>query len=259
MNKIAVLILILFSGACLGAKTPTNGKVDPRIKHINYSEKDVYVIHGHYGYSSHIIFSPNERIMHVSPGDSIAWQISPKKNHIFLQPIEDNADTNLSVLTNKRLYNFELNAHEAKGPHDKTLSFVIKFNYPQDELNKKLAKENRLKQESLLEISDKIDPESLNFNYTMRGEQDIAPTRVFDDGEFTYFQFDESIDTPAIFLVDKNKKESIINYHIEGSYIVVHRTAVQFILRDDDQAICIYNEAKLAKASIEKSSDWMDD
>lgn len=224
------------------AKVPSDGRADPRIKNVNYSPNDVYVIHGHYGYSTHIIFAEDEVIEHLSPGDSIAWQFNPKNNHLFLQPVEDEADTNLSVLTNKRMYNFELRAGQAAHVSDRSLSFLVQFHYPQDELQKQLMAQEVAQVEEKKWIAKDFDPENLNFKYSMRGDESIAPNKVFDDGLFTYFQFDESIKTPAIFLVDADKKESLVNYHVKGRYIVVQSTGAQFMLRENQQATCIYND-----------------
>ena len=228
----------------LAAKEATEGRVDPRIKTVVYNARDVVVLHGHYGYSTHVIFAADEEIVHLSPGDSLAWQIVPKQNHLFLKPMENDADTNLSVLTNKRAYNFELRAHNAGGPSDETLSFAIQFHYPEEELERALAASLETDRRRNTEVMPgrEFAPDSMNFDYTMRGADALAPTRVFDDGEFTYFQFPNEIDTPAIFLVDGEKKEAIVNFHVRGKFIVVERLGAQFILRNGNLATCIYNE-----------------
>lgn len=253
--------IIFIVSACMvsttfAAKEPRKGRTDPRIKNITYNQNDVYVIHGHYGYSTHITFAEGEVIKLMSPGDSIAWQFNPKNNHLFLQPVEDDADTNLSVLTNKRVYNFELRAGEARSANDPSLSFLVKFRYPEDELKKTLEEQVFIDHEKKMKLSSGINPEALNFSYSMRGDDNIAPSKVFDDGKFTYFQFDTDIKTPAIFLVDDDKNESLVNFHVKGPYVVVQSTGYQFMLRDNKQATCIYNDAlkKERKTPIRLSS-----
>ena len=246
MKRILVSILCL-TPLCTAyaAKEAVDGRVDPRIKTVIYNSRDVVVIYGHYGYSTHIVFAEDEVVEHLSPGDSLAWQIVPKKNHLFLKPVENNADTNLSVLTNKRQYNFELRADEASGPADRSLSFLIQFHYPEDEMRAALTAASAAKQQRDAEVMPDrgVNADALNFDYAMRGSEDIAPTRVFDDGEFTFFQFPPEVDTPAIFLIDRDKNEAIINYHVRGKYVVVQRIGRQFILRSGNAATCIYNEA----------------
>ncbi len=102
--------ILIFSQGAFAEKEALPGKTDPRIKVFTYSARDVFKVRAHYGYASHIIFGEDENIEHVAAGDSLAWHILPKQNHLFLKPIEDNAGTNLTVLTNKRAYNFILEA-----------------------------------------------------------------------------------------------------------------------------------------------------
>ena len=66
---------------------------------------------------------------------------------------------------------------------------------------------------------------------------------MFDDGQFTYFQFRERQDVPAIFFVADGKNESLLNYHVSGKYVVVERTGRQFTLRSREGEVCVYNEA----------------
>jgi type IV secretion system protein VirB9 len=249
---IFILSIFLFSMPVNAARKAADGKVDPRIKVFTYSPRDVYQVNAHYGYSSHILFGEGEVIEHVSMGDSLAWYVIPNGNNLFLKPIENKANTNMTVLTNKRTYNFELRSYTAKSIKDPKLTFSAYFRYPQEELEAMLEKEKeslKKRQASLRRLNEEvvpkreISPEFWNFDYARKGSEDLAPLHVFDDGEFTYFHFPKGIDTPAIFLVDDQKKESLINFHVRGKYVVVQRVAKQFILRHSGIATCIFNEA----------------
>ena len=55
----------------------------------------------------------------------------------------------------------------------------------------------------------------------------------------TYFEF--SGDTPAIFLVKKDRSETLVNYRREGDVIVVDKVAAQWTLRNGSQATCVFN------------------
>ena len=85
--------------------------------------------------------------------------------------------------------------------------------------------------------------DQLNFDYAYSGDTDLRPLRAFDDGKFTYFQFADIKRTPAIFSVDKDGNEALINYSHQGRYIVVESLARQFTFRDGDSHTCIFNQA----------------
>lgn len=67
------MVFLLATTSVFAAKEPQNGRMDPRLKIVTYSEHDVVVVHGHYGYSTRIEFAPDERVTYKSSGDTIAW------------------------------------------------------------------------------------------------------------------------------------------------------------------------------------------
>jgi len=88
------------------------------------------------------------------------------------------------------------------------------------------------------------DVSRYNFSYTIAGSEDVAPIRIFDDGEFTYFEFrDKNAEVPAFYNVDAKGNEALINYRTRGDYIVVERVARRFTLRHGIDIVCVFNEA----------------
>ena len=94
-------ILPLLSSPALADRAARSGTADARIKSYTYHENDVYYLKGHYGFTSVIEFSPKEKVESISIGDSEAWQVIPgsRKNLIYIKPLEQNAETNMTVLT----------------------------------------------------------------------------------------------------------------------------------------------------------------
>lgn len=243
LNRLSSLILMAFAAflcvpqAAVALQEPRAIATDSRIRTVRYSPDEVYQFIGHYTYHSIIEFESDEEIQTVSVGDSMSWLINPSGNRLFLKPIEQNALTNMSVLTNKRSYLFELHADEAHDIRDPNLVFVLRFIYPQNDT-------------SAVEFTGtdagpdiESEPEKYNFNYTLRGIDTIAPIRIFDDGEFTYFEFrDKNAEIPAFYRVDPLGNEEIINFRKRGNYIIVERLASQFTLRRGAEIVCVYNE-----------------
>ena len=240
-NKlIKLLCLFVVLGGALPAyalQEPHAIATDSRIRTVRYSENEVYQFIGHYNFQSTIEFGPDEKIQTVSVGDSVAWLINPSGHRLFLKPIDQNALTNMTVITDKHSYLFELHAEETKDIRDKELVFVLRFIYPQNEVSDIGI--------SQFEDFPEIDkhPERYNFNYTVRGSNVIEPIRIFDDGQFTYFEFhDKNAEIPAFFRVNGNMDEELINFRKRGNYIVVERVASRFTLRRGADILCIYNE-----------------
>lgn len=210
---------------------------DKRLKVILYSPNEVFKFTGHYTYHSIIEFSEDETIENISMGNSLGWQMVPAGHRLFLKPIQNDAVTNMTLITDRRMYFFELHAAEATGIDDPNLSFITRFIYSDTKDN------SDIRQYTVEKGPDLSEPEKYNFNYTISGSEYISPQLIFDDGEFTYLRFrDLNADIPAFFLVDSEGKESLVNYHKEGDYIVIERVTSRFTLRNGPDVVCVFNE-----------------
>ena len=145
----------------------------------------------------------------------------------------------MTVITSEHTYNFELHAEETDSIKDKALIFVLRFVYGDDMPSMTMGEG----QDPVPDITDPEVRETLNFNYAIVGPESHSPIRIFDDGEFTYFEFrDKNGEVPAFFVVDPLQNEAVINFRTVGSYIVVERVAPRFTLRSGAYVICVYNE-----------------
>lgn len=104
---------------------------DSRIKTYIYSPNDVYLLVLHHGFQSHIEFAKGEVIETMTLGDTFAWKITPVENRLFIKPMEKNIHTNMTIITNKRTYQFDLVSKELENGHEKDLVYVVRFYYPQ--------------------------------------------------------------------------------------------------------------------------------
>ncbi len=210
-----------------------------------YNPNEVYRYLGHYVFQGFIEFKKNETISTITMGDPSLWLFEHLGNRLFLKPVgEGNSQTNMTVITNKRIYHFELTAKEARGIDDKDLIFVAKFVYP-DEKDKNIL---QFPKALASDIPDLTNISVYNFNYQYTGEPTIAPLKVFDNGEFTYFQFSRlNAEIPAIFSVDNAGFEAIVNYRVAGEFIIVEKVTSQFTLRNGSDIVCVYNSSLFGK------------
>lgn len=233
------LILLSFSKNALSSQMPRFLGTEKKFRSFLYNPNEVYRYIGHYTYQGFVEFEEGETIGTISMGNPSLWLFESLGNRLFLKPVgEDGSETNMTVITTKRVYHFELMAREAKGIADKNLIFVVKFVYPDE-------KEKNIVEFAKTNLSDEPDLRDLskyNFNYQFTGEKSIAPTKVFDNNQFTYFQFgNKNSEIPAIFSVDSDGFESLVNYRVSGDYVVVERVGAQFTLRNGSEIVCVYN------------------
>lgn len=170
-----------------------------------------------------------ERITNMSLGDTDRWLLTQsyvgdeENGHvlILLKPKQTDIVTNLVIITNRRIYNFNVMAKADVFSPD------VRFSYPNTSVNRIVHQSHALHATPKKEITKTvIDADHLNFNYTISGDHPSwEPTRVFDDGVHTMIAFDSMIDRvslPVLF-VYINGEPAMVNYRYQRPYIIVDR------------------------------------
>lgn len=245
MKKLITILAILFcaENAALAIRESRPTPIDSRIRVMVYNPNDVFKFTGYYGYQASIELAKSEEILSISMGDTTSWQVVPATNRIFIKPMEQDATTNMTLITNKRTYFFELYAEETKDIRDPGMIFNVKFLYPDEE------EEDYIQTSSTGSSAgpDLTHPENFNFHYSISGNEEIAPIKIFDDGEFTYLQFREkNNEIPGVFAVDKDLRESMVNFHLDpnnNNMVVIEQVFQKLTLRSGNKIVCIFNEA----------------
>ena len=103
---------------------------DNRIKTYIYSPDEVFLLVLHHGFQSNIEFAKGEKVQTISLGENYSWKITPLDNMLFIRPLEKNIHTNMTILTNKQKYQFDLVARAYEDAEDSELIYSVKFHYP---------------------------------------------------------------------------------------------------------------------------------
>lgn len=247
--KQLVLALLLSTAAispALADQVTTASKFDERIRYVSYNGADVVKVDTVAGIATHIKLEDGEEYVTHAFGDAEAWSFAVEKNHVFIKPRADRADTNLIVVTDKRTYNFQLVYHSKS---DAPSVFQLSFHYP-DTVAKQAAV---VREAKALEAGFAVPAGPSRTNYTMAGDYTIAPLNVWDDGKFTYFKFPGNRDFPAIYMVDPDGRESIVNRNSVGKssdVVVVQKVNEKWSLRLGQQALAVFNEDMIAAGDV---------
>lgn len=226
----SMFLLVGFHNSFVYAESvPRHVAADNHVKVVMYDPSNVVLLKGRYGYQTQIIFAPNEVVQNVSIGDSLAWQAVPVNNNLFIKPVAE-SKTNMTVLTNNNSYSFQLDSLDSQT----NPTYKLQFTYSDGGYDA-VGAGNAV---------STFDPDKLNWKYSFTGERSLVPLEAFDNDQFTYFKFkqDGMSHTPSIFIVDKDKKETLVNYHMQGEYLVIHDVAKQFTFRDGSSVTSIYND-----------------
>ena len=221
------------------AETPS-AKADPdtRIRVTSYSGDRVYRLVGYVGYQIDLEFEPDETFVGLGAGDIEGLAFASQGNHLFLKPKASRVSTNLTVLTNRREYQFDYTAStERPEPREPDVTYVLRFTYPKPPA----AVDPLARIERQLESATAQRPH--NFDYWYCGFPTLKPLAASDDGVHTRLRFGAHTELPAIFVRNDDGSESLLNFNMEGGDVVIHRIARRFVLRRGHLRGCIVNKS----------------
>jgi type IV secretion system protein VirB9 len=227
---------------CWPQQLADTAPADPRIQTIAYDPDRVVMLRGTFGYQFMLEFGPGEQVETVAIGDGEGWQITPNKRAdvLFVKPVERQAATNLTVLTNLHRYMFDLQVAGEK-TRDAPL-YIARFSYPEPPpppITSAAAQQ------------PEPEPVASFTDYRMSGAAELQPLRIFDDGVSTYFEWVDTASIPAIFASDVNGRESLVNYVVRGRYVVVDQISDRFVLKTGKR------EADVARGGAKKKRTTM--
>lgn len=248
-----VALLVLATASLDGAQAAQPITTDSRIKTLVFNANEVFNITTHYGYQSNIEFGAKETIETISMGDRVAWQISPAGRRLFIRAQEENAHTNMTVVTNLRAYQFDLRSSSADAVFgSEELTYVVRFYYPDD-----VASGAPMPAAAYMPAPVAAAPAMpvvttpsvtsaaplFNYRYTFSGTGPLAPTKIFDDGKATYFKFPSAVDPRISVITAKGETLDIASYRTTDGLIAVNAVAPRFSIRQANQQVVVYNEA----------------
>lgn len=237
MNKRTLLVSLVVSivlPALARAElvaTPLSG--DSRLVQFEYDPDQTYLILGRPRSVTHVEFAPDEKIVTVAAGDSKNWELTPtaNKRHLFIKPTYDQTETSMTVLTDKRSYQFVLRSTSGGAKWYQRVTWrrdqTMMLDVPPAEEDKPAQNLERRQ-----DPSETFSPEKLNFGFSITGEAEFKPLSVFDDGRFTWIKLPAAIqEMPALFALVDGSDFQLVNYVVKGEYIVAQKVITSGVLK----------------------------
>ncbi len=235
---------IFFAGTLSAEQAPVSFKSDLRIKRYVYDENNVYKLNLYLKSVTAVQFAEGENVQSILIGDSASWEVVKLKmgNVISLKPIFDDALTNMTVFTDRRVYTFELIARgeiKAGMVAGADQAFRTVFTYPEEkftEVDKSLASGGPVSQ-----------------NYMVSGNAPFRPILISDNTLQTTFVLPRGAPRPAIFKVGHDREEKLVNSRMDGEKIIVDGTSDYWVMRIGDEMLCVGRVAVIHPSQVARS------
>ncbi|TAV14289.1 P-type conjugative transfer protein VirB9 [Rhizobium ruizarguesonis] len=250
---IALAMVAGLSTTAYALDIPRGASQDTRVRFIDYQPYNITKIVGTLRSSVQIEFAADEEIAHVALGNSVAWEVAPAGNILFLKPRENQPVTNISVVTTRRdgstrSYQMELTVRDGTVEAGQNTYFYVKYRYPMDE-----AERRRLETAARAEAAQAGEADKVlalheaygprNWRYSAQGSAALEPQAVYDNGKVTTFAFAGNQEMPAIYMENSDGSESLVPKSVENNLVLVHAISRKFILRRGGDVLCVFNEA----------------
>lgn len=212
---------------------------DSRLVEVLYDETKVVRIDGRVAVQASIMFGDDEVIENVAIGDSATWQVTPNKraNILFVKPLEPRAATNLTVVTSKRTYLFDLVASPGAKP-----LYLMRFAYPDEPEEEPVQMTpNAVERQAARDPYAVVDPADLNFAWNASGDPELLPENTYDDGTATFLTWPSGKDVPAILVTNSQGIEGPVNFTVRGDTIVVDGVPRTIVLRSGEDSAQLIN------------------
>ena len=210
-----IAILLALGGP---AWAQASGQADPRLRTITYDAGQVVRLQVPTNFHVAVIFDADERVENVAVGDSEAWQVTLNANGdaLFVKPVRPGGLTNMTVITDARVYSFELSS--TYGP-TADAPFTVRFQRPVAAVDPRPS-----------DLQPRLG------GYRISGSRTLQPVAVADDGVRTSIEWRPSQPIPAVFAVDERGAETLVEGHMRDGLYVIDAVYRSLVFRLDRQS-----------------------
>jgi type IV secretion system protein VirB9 len=249
VRTVMLLVLMGFAIEARAETSPSPGLLDSRIRVAPYSADQVYRLEGFVGYQTDLEFESGETFLGLGAGDIDGISFVAEANHLFLKPKAAKVGTNLTILTSRRTYQVDYSAIATQPDPSEAVTYVLRFTYPPPVKDGNDAGTRAL--------TETHRPQNIDYWYC--GDASIMPVAASDDGVHTRLTFAAKAEQPAIFILNEDGSESLINFSMDEGDVILHRVGRRFILRRGHLAGCVVNKAYVGSGDRLKSHTVSDE
>ncbi|WP_128891763.1 TrbG/VirB9 family P-type conjugative transfer protein [Erythrobacter sp. HKB08] len=229
---LAILPMCLAGLSPLAAQvSPVPAAENPRIQSVQWTPGEPVILTALPMTTLTVLLEPGEQIERITSDNTPYFQVnvSAEGDGLQIRPLADGATGNLRVETATRTYEFSLRTSS-----DLMAAYLVRFDYG--------AAANGLAAEQPAMLAEP-EPTGETWRYRVRGDREVRPSRISDDGRVTRIEFAPDQPLPAVFAIGPTGDEQVVNGHMRGDVFVIDRVWQRLVFRiDKEKATARRNE-----------------
>jgi type IV secretion system protein VirB9 len=217
MRRLAVLLLLAAAPAAAAAQVaPTPSFDDPRLQTVAFDPARPVRLVAFPGANLTVMLLPGEQIERAVVSDESAFEVrvAGANDSLNLTPLRADATATLLVDTALRRYEFDLATGDGLAA-----AYLVRFVQPGAA--------------AMAPSRTAPPPAAATGKYRLTGERSLLPSRIADDGERTFLEWDAHQSLPAVFGVGTNGEEEVVDGYMRGDVFTIDRVYGELVFRID--------------------------
>lgn len=231
MRHFVTVFWVLALSAPLAAQVmPQPDSASPRLQTVRFAPDQPVVLTMLPDTPLTVMLEPGETITGVTPGvgDDFRVRVSSEANSFMILPTEDALTGALEISTQERSYRFALRVEQGYAA-----ALLVRF-----------VDEQALVQQAYDVPADPQIPSSQTWLYRLRGDREVRPESLSDDGSKTRIAYAPGQALPAVFAIGPTGEEEVVNGYMRDGMFVIDRVYDELVFRiDREKATARRNDA----------------
>jgi type IV secretion system protein TrbG len=225
--------------------SPVPMHLDPRIRTFAYNADVVFNLPISVGLHTHIVMGADEELIETPKlGETVQWRVTGNARNLYIKALKPDAVTSLTLVTDKRIYQFELRS--TTRPELRIQKLVFDYPEQEDAVNVQLGNDSKniraaFERQEASRKEGEVQQDELfkkSAGYRVKGNGELINVETYDDGVRTFVRMPAGVqDLPAVFLAE-GASLSPVNYTVERKSIsgdrdilVIERRAREWLLK----------------------------
>lgn len=224
------MMLRMLPAFLIAVATPLAAQIIPqpvddrqRIQRVQYVSGQEVVLTMLPGTPLTVVLEPGESIADVQPGaeGGFSVRVSAERDSFTVLPVSESPRESLQVTTGSREYRFIL-----KVDYGPEAAVLVRYDYGQPEIPV-----------SERPVSNEV------WAYSFRGDREVRPEELTDDGIRTYITYAPGQPLAAVFAIGATGEEEVVNGYMRGDVFEIDRVYDELVFRiDRDKATARRND-----------------
>ena len=202
---------------------PTPGAETPRIQSAQWRPGEQLVLTALPQTALTVMLEPGERIQRATLGGSPAWQvaISAEEDSFQVTPGPGAVLASLSVETDRRAYSFLLETGDGL-----QAAYLVRLQFGPSQPSYHAQPDSRTQA-----YADAIA--GLEATWRMRGDREVRPVSIRDNGMKTVIEYAPGQALPAVFAIGPTGDEEVVDGYMRDGLFIIDRVHQELVFRID--------------------------